>query len=46
MSDTNRKNGNAMHFGETLIISVTETERKIVLKKLKEIFHDFTQTKL
>jgi hypothetical protein len=45
MSDTNRKNGNAMHYGQTLVVSVNETEKEIVLKKLKEIFRDLCKLK-
>jgi hypothetical protein len=43
--DTNRMNGSVMHYGETLVISVNETKKDIVLNKLKEMFHDYKLTK-
>jgi hypothetical protein len=44
IGDTNRISGSAMHYGETLVVSVNDAEKKIVLEKLKEIFRDFKQT--
>ena len=44
MADTNRNSGSIMHFGETLVVSVNEAKKTIILSKLKEIFREFKQT--
>jgi hypothetical protein len=45
IADANRIGGSAKFFGETLVVTVIDTEKDKMLKKLKEIFPDFKQTK-
>ena len=44
MADTNRSSGSAKHFGETLVVTINDAEKDVMLSKLKQIFREFKQT--